>query len=159
MAARRRHLAISRFPVEVERAVRDKLIAGETYQQISDWLREIGYPVSRSGVGRYAKYFFGLTGDPLAARLEAEADPATFAHWAIIRLRDERLVVGYVTASEVIPGTWYFRVEAVAPDDQGPILYCSPDDVMAFRLLPSEERARAVAALGPELVFGTDKPV
>lgn len=46
---------IDELPEEIKRNVDILLIdTGNTYQYISDWLKEMGYEVSKSSVGRYA---------------------------------------------------------------------------------------------------------
>jgi len=59
---RRKHHKVRTFPPEIVSAVHDLLASGVTYDQITAWLRERGFPIHRASVARYGKDF--------AARLE-----------------------------------------------------------------------------------------
>lgn len=56
--SRRKHSKITReLPPEIVEAVNNLLVEGRTYQEIADWLQEMGHDVSKSSVGRYGKDF------------------------------------------------------------------------------------------------------
>ena len=55
---RRKHSKItSILPPELVEAIHQRLVNGDTYQDIADWLNQKGHDVSRSSVGRYGKDF------------------------------------------------------------------------------------------------------
>lgn len=56
--ARRKHHKIPRvLPPDLVEAVNRKLVEGHTYQEIADWLGQMGHQVGKSSVGRYGKEF------------------------------------------------------------------------------------------------------
>jgi len=61
---RRRHSKILDLPKKVIQQVNEMIVeVGEgrrTYEEISAWLKERGHDISKSAVGRYAKYFLAL---------------------------------------------------------------------------------------------------
>lgn len=55
---RRKHSKINReLPAELVVEINAKLVEGHTYQEIADWLSQMGHQVSKSAVGRYGKDF------------------------------------------------------------------------------------------------------
>ncbi|SEO98161.1 phage protein Gp27 family protein [Propionispora vibrioides] len=55
---RRRHSKItSILPAELVEAINRRLVAGDTYQQITEFINKAGHDVSMSSVGRYGKDF------------------------------------------------------------------------------------------------------
>ncbi|MDI3480803.1 MAG: hypothetical protein PWQ97_458 [Tepidanaerobacteraceae bacterium] len=57
MAERRKHHKIEKLPDELVEAVNKKLVEGHTYQEITQWLNEMGHSVGKSSVARYGKDF------------------------------------------------------------------------------------------------------
>lgn len=58
MADRRKHSKItSILPAELVDAINQRLVNGETYEQIAAFVRGEGHEISRSSVGRYGKTF------------------------------------------------------------------------------------------------------
>ncbi|MDK2902466.1 MAG: hypothetical protein PWQ93_385 [Clostridiales bacterium] len=57
MAERRKHHKIEKLPDELVEAVNQKLVEGYTYQQVTDWLNEMGHSIGKSSVARYGKDF------------------------------------------------------------------------------------------------------
>ena len=53
----RSHGKIDNLPEDVKRDVENKLVGGETYEDISRYLKEKGYDVHFSSVGRYGRKF------------------------------------------------------------------------------------------------------
>lgn len=53
----RSHGKIDQLPPELKKQVEEKLLSGETYESVSDWLRDQGEEVHLSSVGRYGKKF------------------------------------------------------------------------------------------------------
>jgi hypothetical protein len=49
---------IDLLPPDIRDAIDRKLITGETYDEIADWLQDQGYDISRSTVGRFGHDFF-----------------------------------------------------------------------------------------------------
>lgn len=54
---RRKHHKVAQLPQELVDAVNEMLVRGHTYEEISNWLKQMGAPVSKSAVGRYGKDF------------------------------------------------------------------------------------------------------
>jgi len=54
---RRKHFKIEALPTGIMEAVNRKLVEGHTYQEITEWLNQLGHEVSKSSVGRYGKDF------------------------------------------------------------------------------------------------------
>ena len=54
---RRSHSKIGSLPLKIRRQVEIMLIKGETYTNISDWLKSLGYDISFMSVYRYGKPF------------------------------------------------------------------------------------------------------
>ncbi len=48
------------LPPEVRKSVNRLLVEGATYEEVSEYLAEQGYDISRSSVGRYGKDFFDM---------------------------------------------------------------------------------------------------
>jgi hypothetical protein len=57
MAKNRSHGKIDKLPIEIKRNVEKRLIKGETYDQISKYLKSLGYDISLHSVFRYGKPF------------------------------------------------------------------------------------------------------
>ncbi len=57
MTNRRKHHKVQDLPDELMATVNEKLVDGYTYQEIADFLKELGHPVGKSSVGRYGKDF------------------------------------------------------------------------------------------------------
>ncbi|WP_104372431.1 phage protein Gp27 family protein [Desulfocucumis palustris] len=55
--SRRKHHKVATLPPEIVEAVNDMLVKGHTYQQIVNYLGQMGTPVSIASVGRYSKDF------------------------------------------------------------------------------------------------------
>ncbi len=53
----RSHGKIDNLPQSVKREVEERLIGGETYEEISGYLKDEGYDVHYSSVGRYGRKF------------------------------------------------------------------------------------------------------
>lgn len=54
---KRSHSKVEKLPNHLKQEVEDKLITGQTYEQISDSLKEQGHDVSYSSVGRYGRKY------------------------------------------------------------------------------------------------------
>ncbi|MDR3561893.1 MAG: DUF3486 family protein [Negativicutes bacterium] len=55
---RRRHSKItSILPPEVVEAINKRIVSGQTYQEIADYLNQSGHEISKSSIGRYGKEF------------------------------------------------------------------------------------------------------
>ncbi|AEG60028.1 phage protein Gp27 family protein [Desulforamulus ruminis] len=54
---RRKHHKVAALPPEIVEAVNEMLLQGHTYEEIADYLKNMGTPVSKSAVGRYGKDF------------------------------------------------------------------------------------------------------
>ncbi|MEW6423164.1 MAG: phage protein Gp27 family protein [Bacillota bacterium] len=70
---RRKHHKVATLPAEVVEAVNEMLVRGHTYEEIADWLHQMGTPVSRSAVGRYGKDFLARLERVKLARDQAKA--------------------------------------------------------------------------------------
>ena len=55
MEKNRSHGKIDQLPPALRREVEDRLLNGDTYEQVSDYLKEQGEEVHVSSVGRYGK--------------------------------------------------------------------------------------------------------
>jgi len=53
----RRHGKVYELPEEIRREVDGLLVEGATYEEIAEYLKNKGYDISRSSVGRYGKDF------------------------------------------------------------------------------------------------------
>lgn len=53
----RSHGKIDQLPAEMRREVENRLLGGDTYGQVSDYLKEQGEDIHASSVGRYGKKF------------------------------------------------------------------------------------------------------
>ena len=53
----RSHGKIDNLPVELRKEVENRLLNGETYEEVSQWLKSQGEEVHLSSVGRYGKKF------------------------------------------------------------------------------------------------------
>lgn len=71
---------IYRLPPELRDAINERFDLGYTVVEITDWLKELGAEVSKSGVGRYRKEWVEVEADIREARIFADA--------TIRRLRD-----------------------------------------------------------------------
>jgi hypothetical protein len=58
--SRKRSRIETELPVEVRKSVNRLLVEGATYEEVSAYLIEQGYDISRSSVGRYGKDFFDM---------------------------------------------------------------------------------------------------
>lgn len=56
-AKNRSHGKIDNLPPDLKREVEDRLLAGETYEQVSGFLKEQGEDIHLSSVGRYGRKF------------------------------------------------------------------------------------------------------
>jgi hypothetical protein len=54
---RRKHFKVEAFPPEIVEAVNRKLVEGYTYQEVTDWLNQLGHDIGKSSVARYGKDF------------------------------------------------------------------------------------------------------
>lgn len=64
---------IHRLPPELRDAINERFDLGYTVAEITDWLKELGAEVSRSGVGRYRKEWVQVEADIREARMFADA--------------------------------------------------------------------------------------
>lgn len=64
---------IHRLPPELRDAINERFDLGYTVLEITDWLKELGAEVSRSGVGRYRKEWVEVEADIREARMFADA--------------------------------------------------------------------------------------
>lgn len=58
--SKRRSTIDTDLPESVRKEMRRMLIEGDTYDDVAVWLKEQGYEISRSAVGRWGKTFFDL---------------------------------------------------------------------------------------------------
>jgi hypothetical protein len=83
---------VESLPPEVVEAVNRKLVEGYTYQQVTDWLNQLGHEVGKSSVARYGKDFLARLERLRVAKEQARAiveetdRPATEMHEAANRL-------------------------------------------------------------------------
>lgn len=54
---RRKHYKVETFPAEVVEVINRKLVEGYTYQQVTDWLNQLGHEIGKSSVARYGRDF------------------------------------------------------------------------------------------------------
>ena len=64
---------IHRLPPELRDAINERFDLGYTVQEITDWLKELGAEVSKSGVGRYRREWVQVEADIREARMFADA--------------------------------------------------------------------------------------
>jgi uncharacterized membrane-anchored protein YjiN (DUF445 family) len=58
MSFRRKHHKVrNELPDELIEAVNKRLIEGDTYREVAEWINQKGYEISKSAVGRYGKDF------------------------------------------------------------------------------------------------------
>lgn len=57
MKDRRSHPKIDDLPDELRKAVHERIVAGDTYRDISDWIRQKGHSISKTAVGDYGRNF------------------------------------------------------------------------------------------------------
>ncbi|SHJ60011.1 phage protein Gp27 family protein [Desulfofundulus thermosubterraneus] len=57
MGKRRKHFKVETLPPEIVEAINRKLVEGYTYQQLANWLNQMGHPVGKSSLARYGKDF------------------------------------------------------------------------------------------------------
>jgi len=50
--SRRKHHKVTTFPQEIKEAVNNQLVAGKTYQEVVDWLNQMGHTIGWSSVQR-----------------------------------------------------------------------------------------------------------
>lgn len=87
---RRKHHKIKQeLPNELVEAVNKRLVEGHTYREITDWIKNEGYEISKSSVGRYGKDFLSrlerlkVIKEQAKTIVEQSADrPATEMHEA-----------------------------------------------------------------------------
>ena len=72
MAKNRSHSKVAKLPDELRAAVDRQIMAGSTYQQIADYLNEMGTAVSLSSVGRYGQKFMSRMETLRLAREQAK---------------------------------------------------------------------------------------
>ena len=53
----RSHGKIGNLPPELKKEVENRLLAGDTYEEVSEWLKRQGEEVHLSSVGRYGRKF------------------------------------------------------------------------------------------------------
>jgi len=53
----RKHYKVEKLPDDLVEAVNKKLVEGYTYQDIADYLADMGHKIGKSSVGRYGKDF------------------------------------------------------------------------------------------------------
>ena len=53
----RSHGKIDNLPLELKKEVENRLLAGDTYEEVSEWLKRQGEEVHLSSVGRYGRKF------------------------------------------------------------------------------------------------------
>lgn len=111
MADNRKHRKINKLPMPVKQSVENDLVNGRTYQAVSQDLKEQGYDVSYSAVGRYGreylKKFESVRMAKEYARLLAEDNidrPTTELHEAnnalISQLLMQMMIDGEMTTEE-----------------------------------------------------------
>ena len=106
----RSHGKIDRLPQEVKREVEERLVGGEKYEDISSYLKENGYDVHYSSVGRYGRKFLARFESVRVAKefakLLAEDNvdrPATELHEAN-NLLASQLIMEAMVDDEMDPG-------------------------------------------------------
>lgn len=71
---RRRHYKVTRaLPPELVEEVNRRIVEGHTYEEIADWLRQMGRPVSKSAVQRYGSHYLTTMERLKLARDQARA--------------------------------------------------------------------------------------
>lgn len=70
--ARRKHSKVGQLPEQIVTAVNDRLTEGHTYQEIAEWLTEMGHPIGKSSVGRYAQDWASIATRVKDAQKQAE---------------------------------------------------------------------------------------
>lgn len=94
MTFRRKHHKVrEELPDELLEAVNQKLVAGKTYREITEMIKQEGYEISKSAVGRYGKDFLSrlerlkVVKDQAKTIVEESADrPATEMYEAASQL-------------------------------------------------------------------------
>jgi predicted ATP-grasp superfamily ATP-dependent carboligase len=116
---RRSHSNVNKLPETVKAALNEQLLAGVTYDEIIARLRDGGYPVSRSAVGRHGKKYLAaferLRRAREAARLIAEDNaerPSTEVHEANNALASQ-LIMEMLIDDETDPGDKLKAVKAL----------------------------------------------
>jgi hypothetical protein len=80
---RRKHHKVLEFPPEIVETLNKKLVDGYTYQEIAEWLKQMGHEVGKSSIGRYGKDFLSrlerlkLIKDQAKAIVETNPDAPT----------------------------------------------------------------------------------
>lgn len=72
MAKNRGHSKVAKLPDEIRAAVDRKIMAGATYQEIVDYINNMGTAVSLSSVGRYGQKFMSKMENLRLAREQAK---------------------------------------------------------------------------------------
>lgn len=93
MVGRRKHYKVEALPTEILDVVNQKLVEGYTYQQVADWLAQLGHDIGKSSVGRYGRDFLSRLERLKAVKEQAKAivtadpdAPATEMHEAANQL-------------------------------------------------------------------------
>ncbi len=110
--ARRKHSKIEReLPPELVEEINARLVEGHTYQEVADWLRQMGHQVSKSSVGRYGKDFLArlerlrIVRDQARAIVEDNADrPATELNEAASALASQLITEALLAAGDAGQG-------------------------------------------------------
>lgn len=69
----RRHSKISQLPASLRDEVNRQFVAGHTYQEITDWLKQMGQQISRAAVGREGKGYLANLDRVKTSREQATA--------------------------------------------------------------------------------------
>jgi hypothetical protein len=78
-----KHHKVLEFPPEIVETLNKKLVDGYTYQEIAEWLKQMGHEVGKSSIGRYGKDFLSrlerlkLIKDQAKAIVETNPDAPT----------------------------------------------------------------------------------
>ena len=111
MARRKHHKVATELPPELVEAVNKRLVAGHTYQEIADWLSEMGNPVSKSSIGRYGKDFLSrlerlrIVRDQAKTIVEDNSDrPATELNEAASALASQLITEALMAAGDAENG-------------------------------------------------------
>ena len=57
MSSRRKHSKISQYPTELQEAINKRIVEGQTYAQITEWLNRMGHEISDEAVRRHGQDF------------------------------------------------------------------------------------------------------
>lgn len=106
---RRKHSKIeTELPPELIEEVNARLVEGHTYQEVTDWLKEMGHQISKSSVGRYGKDFLSrlerlrVVKEQARAIVEESGDrPATEMHEAANQLAVQLIMETLITVPDM----------------------------------------------------------